>query len=213
MHKEHRKRWRWHQSFRALFLFVGAHVSASANCSNECKRISKNAVYRKCSWKRVVRCQDRLGLRWRSHRKLLVSKETPRKSERIQEKLSVHFLNRPWNLGAFFCSFLPSRAKMKWTRVGWVMVWDVMWQDEVFGWSVWYVICWARNENTLCSTKQKKAELGRDLCGNLYRTYLPTRTKESTIKIINTPKKLYSTISSVTWLVRWSCCSSNKVMI
>ena len=47
----------------------------------------------------------------------------------------------------------------------------------------------------------------------VYLTYLPTRAKLSTMKIINIPKKDYNTTSSVTLLVRSSCFSSKRLIM
>ena len=46
-----------------------------------------------------------------------------------------------------------------------------------------------------------------------YLTYFPARAKESTTKIMNIPKKEYSTTSSVTLLVFSSCWSSKREII
>lgn len=45
---------------------------------------------------------------------------------------------------------------------------------------------------------------------SFYLVYFPARANESTMKIINTPRKQYSTSSSITCSVRSLCCSSSK---
>jgi len=46
--------------------------------------------------------------------------------------------------------------------------------------------------------------------GGGYLTYLPPRLKPSTMKMMKTPKKVYSTNSSVMWFVFSFCCCSSR---